>query len=327
MSPHDLTLKWGEIARQAGRSEDGPYLHLQMMGGDVPIGVILRANDKRQGLLIRFAAEDLPRLPHPDPNRGFSFERPVPAGSGMLGLPILLADPGVSDLFAIMGADLISEVERLGSGETGLERVLRRMALWRRFFQHRGGLLTHEEQQGLFGELHVLSLVMAKDGIDAALDAWQGPDRKLHDFRFVDGLIEVKCWRAESGGRVYISQPDQISVDPNRPIHLAAVQISVGGGSGKALGEMIGSLKSRMNGIQGQRFDELLAEYGYLQAHAHQYSDRVHILGMDLYEVRKGFPHLDVRSLPGGVIEVRYALELGALAQFQTANLHLKPSP
>lgn len=323
MSPLDLTRAWEEIGRQTDSGTAGPYLHLQLRGGGLPIGVILRAKDRRPGLLVRFASADLARLPQPDSGRGFSFERPVPAGNGMLGLPILLADPAVADLFALMGADLVSEVERTDADGAAVERVLRRIALWRRFLQRRGGLMTEEERRGLFGELHVLSIVMAADGTDAALEAWQGPVRKLHDFRFADGLVEVKSWRVESGARVHISQPDQIGVDPNRPLHLAAVQISVGGPAGHTLRETAALLRSRMNGIQAQRFEELLAEYGYLEAQADEYHERMQVRGLDVYEVRAGFPHVDVRSIPGGVVELRYGIELGALDQFRTSNPHL----
>ncbi len=324
MSPQDLTKAWDEIGRQAASGTPGPYLHLQMRGGGLPIGVILRAKDRCPGLLVRFAAADLGRLPQPDSGRGFSFERPVAAGNGMLGLPILLADPAVADLFALMGADLVSEVERTDADGAAVDRVLRRIALWRRFLQRRGGLMTEEERRGLFGELHVLSIVTSADGPDAALDAWQGPDRKLHDFRFADGLVEVKTWSVDSGARVYISRPDQIGIDSNRPLHLTAVQISVGGTTGRTLRETTASLRSRMNGIQAQRFEELLADYGYLEAHADEYRERMYVLGLVVYEVRAGFPHVDVRSIPAGVVELSYAIELGALDQFRSANPHLR---
>ncbi len=293
--------------------------------GGLPIGAILRARDRRPGLLVRFPTADLPRLPRPDSGRGFSFERPVQIGADTLGLPLLLGDPAVADLFALMGADLVSEVERPETEVPAVERVLRRIALWRRFLQRRADLMSDEEVRGLFGELHVLSLVMAADGADAALESWQGPARELHDFRFADGLVEVKSWRVESGARVQISQPSQIGVDPHRPMHLAAVQVSAGGPTGRTLRETVALLRARMSGLQVQRFEELLADYGYLEAQAEEYRDRMLVHGLDVYEVRAGFPHVDVRSIPGGVAELRYAIELGALEPFRSENPHLSP--
>lgn len=323
MTAQDLVRAWEEIGRQEAGA--GPYLHLQMHGGSLSIGAILRARDRRPGLLVRFPSSDLTLLPRPESGRGFSFERPVPVGSDTFGLPIVLGDPAVADMFALMGADIVTEVTRSGPDEPAVERVLRRISLWRRFLQRRTGLMSDEEVRGLFGELHVLSLATRNDGADVAMEAWQGPVRELHDFRFDDGLVEVKAWRAEAGARVHISRPEQISVDPNRPLHLAAVQISTGGPSGRTLAETIAALKTQVSGVQTQRLDELLAEYGYLDSQAERYPDRLLVLGLDVFEVREGFPHIDLRTVPGGVADVRYTIELGPLESFRCANRHLSP--
>lgn len=322
MTPADLLRTWEEIARQPAGG--GPYLYLQMSGGDLPIGAILRERDRRPGLLVRFPESDLALLPQPQSGRGFSFERPVRVGAARLGLPIVLSDPALRDLFALMGSDLVRETNRPGEGPP-VERVLRRIALWRRFLQKRSGLLSDEEVRGLFAELHVLSLAAARDGADAALEAWQGPARELHDFNFPDGLVEVKSWRVESGARVHISDPSQIVIDAQRRLQLAAVQVSFGGPSGRTLPESVADFRSRLQPMQAQRLDELLAEYGYLAAQADDYRDRMTVVGLDVFEVRGGFPHIDVRSVPGGVSSLHYAIELGALEPFRTANPHLQP--
>ena len=317
ISPKDLNNAWEEIAAKADGKTDRPYLFIQLKGGNLPIGAIIRSSDRRPGLLVRFPATSLEQLPKPDSGRGFSFERPVAAGNGTLGLPILLSDPSVKDLFAAMGADLVAEVEKSDSEASAAHRVLRRIALWRRFLQRREGLLSNEEVRGLFGELHVLSLTISKRGIDEALEAWHGPERELHDFKFNEGIIEVKAWRAESGAKIYISHADQIAVDSQKPMQLAAVQISTGGTIGMTLPETTRLLSDKMNGIQVQKFDELLAAYGYIDLHANEYHDRMHVLGLDVYEVREGFPHIDIRSIPGGIANLKYTIELGSLESFR----------
>lgn len=323
MTPKDLINAWDEIGRQAEAGAPGPYLHLQMKGGTLPIGAILRAKDRRPGLLVRFPASNLGQLPKPDSGRGFSFERPVTAGNGTLGLPILLGDPSVKDLFALMGADLVSEVENTEKESNAAERVLRRIALWRRFLQRREGLMSNEEVRGLYGELHVLSIAITIKGVDETLDAWHGPERELHDFKFEDGLLEVKSWRAESGAKIHISQPNQIAVDSKNPLRIAAVQISTGGNTGKTLSETIYILRDKMNGMQIQRFDELLAAYGYLEVHANEYHEKMLVLAIDTYEVREGFPHIEARFIPGGIANLHYSIELGSLEVFRIDNIKM----
>lgn len=322
MTADELTQAWSEIGKQPPSS--GPYLYLQVGSGELPIGAILRSSDKRPGLMVRFTEADMERLPRPDSGRGFSFERAQRFGARTMGLPIVLGDPELGDLFALMGADLVTEAGRADPIEPAVVRVMRRIALWRRFLQRRGGILSDEEVRGLFGELHVLSLTAAADGVDAALAAWQGPARELHDFRFPDGLLEVKSWRIESGARVYISSPSQIVVDPQGPMRLAAVQISAGGQAGRTLPETVAQIKAGMTTLQTQKLDELLADYGYHEMQAGEYRDRMTVAGMDLYEVREGFPHIDIRGIPGGVADLKYSIELGALEPFRIGSARLR---
>jgi hypothetical protein len=317
ISPKDLNDAWEEIAAKADPRTDGPYLYIQLKGGNLPIGAILRSSDKRPGLLVRFPASSLDQLPKPDAGRGFSFEHTVTAGSSTLGLPILLSDASVKDMFAAMGADLVAEVEKSKDESNAAQKVLRRIALWKRFLQRRAGLLSNEEVRGLFGELHMLSIAVNARGADVALDSWHGPERELHDFRFEEGAVEVKTWRAESGAKIYISNADQVTVDPLKPMKIAAIQISTGAANGSTLVETIKQLRSKMNGMQEQRFEELLAAYGYIDLHANDYNDRMQVLRLDLFEVREGFPHIDSRSIPGGIANLKYSIELGSVESFK----------
>jgi hypothetical protein len=323
ISPKDLINLWEEIAAKADSKIDGPYLFKQLKGGNLPIGAILRSIDRKPGLLVRFPASSLDELPKPDAGRGFTFERPVAAGNSTLGLPILLSDPSVKDLFAAMGADLVSEVEKSQDESTAAQKVLRRIALWRRFLQRRDGLLSNEEVRGLFGELHVLSIAITKRGVDEALESWHGPERDLHDFRFDEGAVEVKTWRAESGAKIYISNADQITIDSVKPMQIAAVQISAGATKGMTLAETVNNLKSQMSGMQVQRFEELLAAYGYLELHANDYNDRMQVLEFSLFSVREGFPHIETRNIPGGIGNLKYSIELGAVESFKINNSHI----
>ena len=323
ISPKDLNDAWEEIAAKAAPRTDGPYLYRQLKGGNLPIGAILRSSDKRPGILVRFPASSLDQLPKPDAGRGFSFERTVTAGSSTLGLPILLSDASVKDMFAAMGADLVAEVEKSKDESNAAQKVLRRIALWRRFLQRRAGLLSNEEVRGLFGELHILSIAVNARGADVALDSWHGPERDLHDFRFEEGAVEVKTWRAESGAKIYISNADQVTVDPLKPMKIAAIQVSTGAANGSTLVETIKQLRSKMNGMQEQRFEELLAAYGYIDLHANDYNDRMQVLRLDLFEVREGFPHIDSRSIPGGIANLKYSIELGSVESFKIKNLEI----
>ncbi len=72
--------------------------------------------------------------------------------------------------------------------------MIARVASWQRFMERGGdGLLSPEEEIGLFGELAVLRVLLDGEADPAGLCAcWVGPLGALHDFRFGSGAMEVK---------------------------------------------------------------------------------------------------------------------------------------
>ena len=323
MTSKELLSAWADVESKAALGANGTYLHLQVLGGDLPIGVIVRSQDGRPGLLVRFEAKDLPEMPKPRSGRGFSFERVVQFGPQSYGLPIILGDDSDLDMFSMMGSDLIAVVEQSNGKRPAVELVLNRIALWRQFLQRRGGHMTDDEVHGLFGELQVLGKLLVSIGPDAALDTWHGPDRDLLDFHLQESFIEVKTWRVESGSKVTISNAHQLGIDANRPIYLVAIQLSPGGADAKTLGEQINDLRGRIDGILKQRFDELLAAYGYMDAQADEYPEKISVLSVSSFRVQRGFPFIDSKGLPGGVHDLRYSIELGAMEPFRELQPNL----
>ncbi len=326
MTPKELRTAWENVEAKASPSAAGAYLHLQILGGDLPIGVIVRSADRQPGLLVQFREKDMRRMPKPNAGRGFSFERVVQFGPHSFGLPIILGDMSGLDIFAMMGSDLISVVERSDGKVPAVELVLNRISLWRQFMQKRGGRMTDEEVRGLFGELQIFERLTNAVGADASLAAWHGPERELLDYHLPARFIEVKTWRIDGGAKISISHPNQLAVDSNRPIYIVAVQISVGGNGGQSLPEYVRELRSKIPGLGAQRFDELLAAYGYMESQADDYPEKFTALDVSGYEVRPGFPFIDSRAVPGGISDLRYSIEIGALAPFQVdANAILLP--
>ncbi len=320
MTPDGLIAAWDEIAKQP--NVPGPYLYLQVKSGALPIGAILRSSDRHPGLMIR-VPNNSTQVPRAEYGRGFSVERAVPVGAGTIGVPIVLEDMSALGVFALICADIVSEAEKEGDGAAPIARVMRRIQLWRRFLSKRSALLSPEEQRGLFAEVHILSCVCRKEGVDLALAAWQGPKRELHDFRFSDGLLEVKSWATESGARIHISHPSQIVVDNFAPVQIAAVRLHIGGPNGITLPELVGCVKQTMDPVQAETFEELLSEYGYMESHSPYYSEKIDLGAVDIYDVREGFPHVDVKTIPGGISNLRYSIELGSIERFRSASAHL----
>ena len=198
--------------------------------------------------------------------------------------------------------------------------LMDKVALWKRFFQKNTGPLSEEEVRGLIGELEILSKIIAAYGVDAALETWKGPADELHDFRNDVFRIEVKTWVNESAPRIFISDPSQIVIDPAWPVFIAVVQLARDNAAGFTLPEWISTILDGMTAPQRSAMEVLLADVGYLVVHAELYSKRYSVTEIVFHRIGNGFPMIDPSTLPGGITNLKYSLELGALATFISAS-------
>jgi hypothetical protein len=142
----------------------------------------------------------------------------------------------------------------------------------------------------------------------------------LHEFRFDAFRIEVKPWGNESAPRIFISDPSQLAIDAAWPVFIAAVQLAKDNAAGLTLPEKIAIVLNGMTASQKSIIEVLLADVGYLSVHAELYSKRYTVADTVFYHIRNGFPLIDPTTLPGGVTNLKYALELGALSPFISAS-------
>jgi len=75
-----------------------------------------------------------------------------------------------------------------------------------------------------------------------------------------------------------------------------------------------------MTAPQKTVMEVLLAEVGYLHVHAELYSKRFSVAETVFHVIGEGFPMIDPATLPGGITNLKYSLELGALAPFISAS-------
>jgi len=70
----------------------------------------------------------------------------------------------------------------------------------------------------------------------------------------------------------------------------------------------------------------LLAAYGYMDAQADEYPEKISVLSVSSFRVQRGFPFIDSKGLPGGVHDLHYAIELGAMEPFRELQPNLTPA-
>jgi hypothetical protein len=89
--------------------------------------------------------------------------------------------------------------------------------------------LSKNFQLGLFGELHILEMLINKIGWEKAVNGWKGPDAGLHDFIFNKTLIEIKTTESDPPS-IRIENPAQLFSPDNHILFLNVCHAEIGNG-------------------------------------------------------------------------------------------------
>ncbi len=213
-------------------------------------------------------------------------------------------------------------IEALEAGASiGRVRLVQNvLAKWRRFWSGIAqGVLSKEEQLGLFGELWFLNRWLAPAvGVSAAVMMWRGPAGARNDFEAQGLAIEVKTTGRVDGAHV-IHGLDQLLAPPGVKLMLFSVLVRDEASGTESLPAQVAEARGLIAedyALQSQ-FDALIYAAGYDDRLAAEYAKLVlRIRDTSLYHVAEGFPRLVPASLLGGVpigvSAVEYQLRLDA---------------
>ena len=314
---------WSELIGEAGPAPADIRLRLVFSGADVRAFAAVTAKDGLPAVLLELPDAVRPRNFKTLITRAFQMSAPSVKGlpSGRWALLIELKDRAFQDLFEVLAGDVLTAIQSASGGQATLPAALRCIDRWRRFVERKGEPLSDEEVLGLIGELVVLCRCARRFGADVALAAWTGPDRALRDFELPDSSVEVKTYQGDDAATVLISSPDQLDAVALRPVYLAAVRLTPSDAQGFTLSEFVVRTLSVIGADTAGAgvLEERLAAAGYLAAHASLYVKRFIAGPVLTYAVTPGFPRIRSIDVPQGVLGVRFALSIPALAPFQAA--------
>lgn len=310
-----LQGSWQEIAKKLAQAKGQVFLQKQITTGAVSLRAVVRVADAMPGLLLVVPELSAPNRWKVKSFSGVKFDPAVKLTDG-LGLPVFLVDHTAQDVFATLAADIGAAISEAKTPKEAVAALLNRVAIWRRFLKNRAGKMSDEEVMGLIGELCILDRLVASTGTDAALEAWKGPLGELHDFRLPDYRVEVKAWSNDNIPRVVISNPSQVFVDAACPVWIAAAQVYSHEKTGRCLAEWIEGLSKKMDAAQRDVFDSLLADYGYLSAHADLYTRPYSIGTQTFYRVTEKFPRIKPEQIPSGISWMKYAIDINSISSF-----------
>ena len=285
----------------------------------LPMGCDLRAGrrspDNEEAILAGFAATSIPAAEKMPDGQGFTVER-VDLGDGKSWLALTRKSPGSAELFLAMACDVIGAVESDGTSDSKrLARAfLGRVRAWQEFMRKGAQALSPEEEIGLVGELAVLrEIIEAGMPVDLAVGSWVGPNDANQDFEIGTGAIEVKSTISPLGFPARISSLAQLDDSVRQPLFVVGVRLAQSV-AGQSLPELVASIRQTVSASQeaARLFNDKVIAAGYLSAHEGSYPRKFVATPPRVVEVKDGFPRLTRGTVPSGITDAKYSLDLEA---------------
>lgn len=304
---------WDRLKREA--SADTGWQSLRIFpDARCTLRAAVRIPDKMPALLLELDAVSIEKVVEYPAASGFELHpEPIqPGPHGRVRLCLVLVDPVYEDEFGALAEDVATAVQHGSDDSDALRRMLARLYAWQRFFRTHAEGLAIEAQTGLFAELSFLSQVLLPHLTPYdALSGWKGPNRGLRDFVFPSCEIEVKG--SVSHSKIHVLNEDQLDEADASVLLLAHVLLKTSS-VGKNLPELVASVHDGIKSTDeasGERFEQLLLDYGYMENHSGRYAARRFALPtISFFQVQKDFPRLRRSDLSPAIASVSYALDV-----------------
>lgn len=200
------------------------------------------------------------------------------------------------EMFEVIIEDIRKAVNDADTNTKLFNIVSKVLLRWRTFFaQEKSLLLSSERQQGLYGELLLLRILISWKGI-VAVNCWTGSDYETHDYYINNHAIEVKTTSIKSPYKISISSEYQL--DPNEVsgnLYVAFFALRKSVANGETLPEIIQSIRNLLNDNQLllNKFESNLQKYGYFDGLEKNYSVGYHLRENSYYVVKDKFPRIE----------------------------------
>ena len=233
-------------------------------------------------------------------------------------ISVTLERADLENIFCILVSDLIEAASRQPTPPAAIAAVFARSSAWQAFLRARRSGLSREAVIGLIGELLFARHLSAVAGHAVAIDAWAGPAGGLHDFLRNGYGVEVKTTSGVAS-QIDVTSLDQLEDHGLSALLLAHVRLVEAPG-GLTLPSLVTEFREelvrRAPGTVRSFGDALLAA-GYADIDADLYAPfGFQPLDVTFYKVDKGFPRLTRSTVPQGIIDARYKLDLRSIQPY-----------
>ncbi|MHB1106497.1 MAG: PD-(D/E)XK motif protein [Lutibacter sp.] len=142
-------------------------------------------------------------------------------------LTIILLDEELTDVFVLFIEDIIKSLLIASNSAEALTIIANRINYWKKLFgKYASGLLTPEQQRGLFGELFFLKKILdSNSNYQIIINAWQAPTGSNQDFYFDGKAVEVKTSKSNNS-TIKISNEFQLDSTGLKSLYIAFFKLN-----------------------------------------------------------------------------------------------------
>lgn len=223
-------------------------------------------------------------------------------------------------IFDIVVNDIASELSVENSYNGTVSCLVRVLNKWKRFFDFHSSIeMPEQTQQGLYGELLVLKLLINTFG-SKAIDFWSGAEKETHDFYVNGHAIEVKTSSLKDSERIRISSEYQLDAeDVDGMLFLYVNFVRRSSTDGQKLSDIVALIDAMIDETSRIKFHDKLFNYGYIVSYGDKYTCGFHVRSTNEYKIETGFPCITRLLLPQGVTDIAYSIDLNLCNDFKTS--------
>ena len=235
-------------------------------------------------------------------------------------LTLWLESPLLRAPFGQLCEDLVESSRTVLKADIG-PFVVGRLRRWHDLLEMASGM-SLAKLRGLVAELVVLHAALKRFGPSDSVLGWVGPWQSPQDFTLPGMWIEVKAV-IPAARTVRITSADQLAAAG--PLFLAILTLSsllpdeAGISAASTLEEIIERLPEGRAGELNLELSRRLSALSF-DAGADYARLPFRVENVSFYAVDDGFPRVTPEDLDAGIAEIRYDLDLGALAPFRVAS-------
>ena len=235
-------------------------------------------------------------------------------------LNILLLDVDLKEEFFLFVQNIVNELEKTLTEQEAVKTLFNVISRWKRLFNRiYMGMLTKEQQKGLLGELLYIDFLLSNDvSSNKVIRSWFGIEFEDKDFVFENCAMEIK-FSSNKVPYLNISSERQLDITVVPFMYLVLYPCNEVQKGDFSLNSVIERIREKLqcSGEDLILFNEKLIEYGYLDDDKIHYEKQYALLKTYSYSVTSTFPRIVKDSIPIGIYNTNYKIEISAVEDFR----------